>query len=193
MHTDDEPEKFDAVDVHAEVEAEIQAETKRKAESVTQALNKLKEYYEDRFKFGKHTYSNDEYLEEQKFKKLIFKWDDPRVVDEVTRILKIKNSMVVLIQEGKQFEIYYYANESTCFIATAAYGSSFSPEVMAFRKFRDDMLLTSKIGTVFVNLYYRISPPLASFIQRDDFLRAVTKYLILAPILRLLKATKIAS
>lgn len=80
-----------------------------------------------------------------------------------------------------------------CFIATAVYGSPLAPEVLVFRSFRDKVLLTSKIGAPLVELYYRISPPLASLIARTDFLRSVTRQLLLAPILRLLKATKIGS
>ncbi len=79
--------------------------------------------------------------------------------------------------------------KSKCFIATAAYGSPLAAEVVILSRFRDDILLSSKLGALFVKFYYCASPPLASFIARVDFLRAVTRRL-LAPILRLLRATK---
>ncbi|MDD5712546.1 MAG: metallophosphoesterase, partial [Smithellaceae bacterium] len=53
---------------------------------------------------------------------------------------------------------------SKCFIATAAFGSPFEPEVAALRRFRDRKLNTNLWGRLFVRGYYRISPPFAAFI-----------------------------
>jgi hypothetical protein len=74
-----------------------------------------------------------------------------------------------------------------CFIATAAYGSSLSTEVVLLSRFRDEVLLPSKLGALFVTFYYKVSPPLASLIARAEFLRAATRGLFLAPLLRSLK------
>jgi hypothetical protein len=74
-----------------------------------------------------------------------------------------------------------------CFIATAAYGSSLSTEVVLLSRFRDEVLLPSKLGALFVTFYYKVSPPLASLIAKAEFLRAATRGLFLAPLLRLLK------
>jgi hypothetical protein len=62
-----------------------------------------------------------------------------------------------------------------CFIATAAYGSAWDPHVAALRAFRDEHLLPSRWGRVFVAAYERVSPPLARFIARRDALRAATR------------------
>jgi hypothetical protein len=65
--------------------------------------------------------------------------------------------------------------ESGCFIATAAFGSPFERHVMTLRRFRDEYLLKSGPGRVFVSLYYRHSPPLASVIADRPALQAVAR------------------
>jgi len=64
---------------------------------------------------------------------------------------------------------------SGCFIATAAYGSSWEPHVMALRDFRDRHLMTNAAGRAFVGFYYHYSPPLAEFIGRHDSLRILAR------------------
>lgn len=90
-------------------------------------------------------------------------------------------------------EIENPPKKGMCFVATAAYGSPLAPEVILLSRFRDDVLLNLVLGRAFVSCYYRVSPPLASLIARVDCLRAVTRHLLLAPILRMLKATKFGS
>lgn len=70
-----------------------------------------------------------------------------------------------------------------CFIATATYGSTLAPEVVFFREFRDERLLTSKTGAKLVDLYYRASPPCARLIEKVPMLRRVVRTLLLSPIL----------
>ena len=62
-----------------------------------------------------------------------------------------------------------------CFIATAAYGDQHAPEVTQLRKFRDDVLLRSRLGAAFVRLYYTVSPPVARLIARRPRLRMATR------------------
>jgi len=68
-----------------------------------------------------------------------------------------------------------------CFIATAAYGSYLDPHVDALRHFRDNVLLHSTAGTLFVDCYYRHSPPIAAFISKHNSLRFCTR-LALTPL-----------
>jgi hypothetical protein len=63
-----------------------------------------------------------------------------------------------------------------CFIATAAYGSYMEPHVVILRQFRDNILLKSSWGKVFVELYYKYSPPASEFIAEHDVLRAMARW-----------------
>jgi len=63
------------------------------------------------------------------------------------------------------------AKTRACFIATAAYGDADAPEVEQFRRFRDEFLMRSRLGTAFVHAYYRMSPPVARLIARKPRLR----------------------
>ena len=71
---------------------------------------------------------------------------------------------------------------SDCFIATAAFGSYLDPHVHILREFRDNILLTSSVGTYFVNQYYQYSPPIAKVIAKYSFLIAAVRF-ILIPII----------
>jgi hypothetical protein len=62
-----------------------------------------------------------------------------------------------------------------CFIATAAYGTAMASEVRYLRAFRDQYLLASDIGRRFVELYYRVSPPIADFLREHSALRSAVR------------------
>ncbi|MBR9676609.1 hypothetical protein GOV04_00520 [Candidatus Woesearchaeota archaeon] len=68
-----------------------------------------------------------------------------------------------------------------CFIATAAYsdvGGYNAPEVKTLRRFRDEVLLESEIGQVFVDFYYEHGPKAAKWLnEHPQFKPAVRKTL----------------
>ncbi len=80
------------------------------------------------------------------------------------------------------YDISRRTSGGNCFIATAAYGSDMEPDVMTLRRFRDNVLLRTDIGRAFVQLYYRMSPPIAATIRPHDSLRALTRGM-LAPVI----------
>lgn len=69
-----------------------------------------------------------------------------------------------------------------CFIATAVYGAENAPEVLALRSFRDDILLSSKLGSALVNFYYLISPPVARLLRANSLLRDIVRKAVVCPI-----------
>ena len=62
-----------------------------------------------------------------------------------------------------------------CFIATAAYGTPMAEEIGILRQFRDEYLLTNPMGNALVDLYYRVSPPIAEFITAHPSLKPIVR------------------
>jgi len=62
-----------------------------------------------------------------------------------------------------------------CFIATAAYGTPMADEIEILRDFRDEYLLTYPLGQALVDVYYRVSPPIAEFIRDHPSLKPVVR------------------
>ena len=52
---------------------------------------------------------------------------------------------------------------SSCYIATAVYGSYDCPQVWTLRRFRDDTLAETWYGRAFIHTYYAISPTLVKW------------------------------
>jgi len=87
----------------------------------------------------------------------------PRDIDIQNNLSKIKSDQV---------------KSSSCFIATAAFGSPLAKEVYVFRTWRDEALFQSFSGRTFVKVYYVISPPVAAFISKHPSLRNLTRSLL---------------
>ena len=62
-----------------------------------------------------------------------------------------------------------------CFIATAAFGSPMEQHVFLLREFRDEYLLPNGPGRMFVNAYYRYSPPVAHSISKHDLAKKAVR------------------
>lgn len=77
-----------------------------------------------------------------------------------------------------------------CFIATAAYGRATAEQLDTLRTFRDKVLLENSLGSLFVDLHYGISPPLADFISEHEPLRVVVRELLVEPAVWVVEATE---
>jgi hypothetical protein len=84
-------------------------------------------------------------------------------------------------------EIGFWLVTGYCFIATAAYGTETAAELDILRDFRDQVLLKNALGSLFVEAYYKVSPPVADFIAKHDFLRAVVRVVLIDPVVNLMQ------
>jgi len=66
----------------------------------------------------------------------------------------------------------------TCFIATAVYGED-GDATNILREFRDKYLLTNPVGKALVDLYYRVSPPIAQFLTEQPALQPIVRAMLL--------------
>jgi hypothetical protein len=89
---------------------------------------------------------------------------------------------------------YEYEEEPQCFVATACYGSALDQHVVFLRQFRDTEVMRTRIGKNFMRffnaLYYSFSPSLASFLARHRIPKLVTRYVIVAPTIHLLRLSR---
>lgn len=65
--------------------------------------------------------------------------------------------------------------DMNCFIATAAYGTSFNEKLDTFRAFRFKRLLPTEWGRQFVKTYYSYGPYAARFIHDKPAMRAIAR------------------
>lgn len=66
-----------------------------------------------------------------------------------------------------------------CFVANAVFDSENSSPLNILRNFRDNYLLTNALGQSVVDVYYRYSPALASFIEQEPYLQEIGKILLI--------------
>lgn len=66
-------------------------------------------------------------------------------------------------------------SDSSCFVATAAYGTPLTEELDFLRLWRDRVLRKSKSGLKFIKLYYRYGPCLAAVVKKYEPLRSLVR------------------
>jgi hypothetical protein len=93
-------------------------------------------------------------------------------------------------QDVRFDEIGFNAPKGGCFIATAAYGTDTARQLDTLRAFRDRVLLKDPLGSKFVSLYYKTSPPIANFIAEHSVLRTVVREALIDPVVSLTRVTQ---
>ncbi len=65
-----------------------------------------------------------------------------------------------------------------CFVATSAFMTPMAPEVQILRFYRDEYLQKSAIGRIFIQVYYRVSPRFAEFLDTNSALKPIVRGLL---------------
>ena len=93
----------------------------------------------------------------------------------VDNIADIEESSTTITMQGDYSITANFWEGEPCFIATATYGTTMAEEIEILRQFRDEYLLPSPVGQALVDLYYRISPPIAEFITEHPSLKPIVR------------------
>ncbi len=93
-------------------------------------------------------------------------------------------SVIVANENGTDMRTWIWDVEapSPCFIATAAYGTPLHEDIDVLRDFRDEYLMMTPPGKVFVKIYYTTSPPVADVIRENEGLQTVVREGLVKPL-----------
>ena len=69
-------------------------------------------------------------------------------------------------------------SSGACFIATATYNDYNHPNVLIFRRFRDDVLISNSLGKMLVSLYYRVGPILSIPVTKFALIKKMSKRIL---------------
>ncbi|MGB5924828.1 MAG: CFI-box-CTERM domain-containing protein [Dehalococcoidia bacterium] len=94
---------------------------------------------------------------------------------DVGTIADVNAATTTITMNGDYSITANFVGGGPCFIATAAYGTPMAEEIETIREFRDGYLLTNPMGQALVDLYYRVSPPIAEFINEHPGLKPVVR------------------
>lgn len=116
----------------------------------------------------------------------------PGTIYKLQHLENGKSKTIVLVSEKEHeflleaFLKRYYVKEllpedlkkDGCYIATVAYQNKNAPEVIAFRKYRDNDLSKNSVGRTFIWLYYKISPSIANWLKGKKHINTVIKSIL---------------
>jgi hypothetical protein len=67
------------------------------------------------------------------------------------------------------------ASNSRCFVVTASFNDPEHPTVLAYRAYRDEVLMRSAWGRGLIHIYYRVGPICAEFIHSSELLQSASR------------------
>ena len=113
----------------------------------------------------------------------IFHWETGEWIDVTTPPVDTVNN--IICGEVTSLSPFFIGEQTVqdgqagCFIATAAYGSYLDSHVETLRDFRDSYMVTNPVGSALVSAYYKLSPPLADFINDHPALKPIVRVALL--------------
>jgi peptidoglycan/xylan/chitin deacetylase (PgdA/CDA1 family) len=96
-------------------------------------------------------------------------------VNIITELVASGYTLVDFDPARIQEDLIEPGEEGGCFIATAAYGSYLDSHVETLRNFRDSYMVTNPVGSALVSTYYKLSPPVAEFIDDNPTLKPIVR------------------
>jgi len=98
-----------------------------------------------------------------------------RWAGDVDTVADVYSASTTITVDSPYSIIANFSGAGFCFIATAAYGTPMAEEIENLREFRDEYLLTNPLGQALVDLYYKVSPPMAEFITEHPSLQPIVR------------------
>jgi len=114
----------------------------------------------------------------------------PEALDQLNYVIENCENDDVYVDARKMKDEIESEKKKRCFVATAVYESPNAPEVEILRAYRDVVLMRSGFGRLFVTSYYRLSPPIARFIEKRRSARILVRSVLLDPLVRLIRRAR---
>jgi len=124
---------------------------------ITEYKEKILENYKENVEEQKRKFEKEKRIRIERERKNIE--EEQRIRIERER-KNIKELQIKRIENRKNEKI---GRDGYCYIATSVYGSYDCPEVWSLRRFRDNNLLKTFYGRLFVKIYYISSPTLVNY------------------------------
>jgi outer membrane protein assembly factor BamB len=94
---------------------------------------------------------------------------------DVDTIADVGAASTIVTMEASYEITAKFEKDTGCFVATAVYDTPMAEEIEILRQFRHEYLLTSPLGQALVDVYYRVSPPVAEFITEHPNLKPIVR------------------
>ena len=94
---------------------------------------------------------------------------------DVSTIADVEDATTTITMNGNYAITATFLCVTSCFIATAAYGTPMAKEIEILREFREKYLMTNPVGKGLVEFYYGVSPPIAEFITKHPSLKPIVR------------------